>query len=264
MRIAVAQMDCRFDQPQHNLQRARALLDTERADLWVLPELFSSGYLFSEREQLERMAEPLDGTIVSTLSEWARARGCAIAAGWPERAGDHFYNSAVLVGPRGVLAHYRKIHLFDRETLWFQGGDLPFPVVEYGGARLGLMICFDWRFPEAARTLAFRGADVILHPSNLVLPWCPEAMRIRCLENLVFAATCDRVGSEERGGHALRFIGQSQVVDPGGNVLGRLAEEEGVLAVDIDPTQARSKQATAHNDLWADLRPRSYAQHPGD
>ncbi len=118
------------------------------------------------------------------------------------------------------------------------------------------MICFDWRFPESARTLALAGADVVAHPSNLVLPHCPQAMITRCLENRVFAVTADRVGTEERiPGSPLRFIGQSQVVDPDGNILIRASEtDEEIQIVDIDIEKARNKSINAYNDLFKDRR----------
>ena len=118
------------------------------------------------------------------------------------------------------------------------------------------MICFDWRFPETARTLALAGADLIAHPSNLVLPHCPQAMVTRCLENRVFAITADRTGVEERvHGHPLHFIGQSQVVDPDGNVLYRASKnDEEVRVVEIDINKARDKSINSKNDLFEDRR----------
>jgi predicted amidohydrolase len=118
------------------------------------------------------------------------------------------------------------------------------------------MVCFDWFFPEAARTLALKGADLIAHPANLVLPYCPEAMRTRCLENRVFAVTCNRVG-RERG---LRYIGQSQIVDPWGKILSRASGTlEASAAVSVDLRLARSKRLNAANDLFSDRRPAVYA-----
>jgi predicted amidohydrolase len=264
MKLAVVQFDPQFGEPDRNLDRIEDLVRGVRADLIVLPELCSSGYLFVEESELIRLAEPMhEGRTISRLSALARSKNCAIAAGWAEATPEGAYNSASLLGPDGILAHYRKIHLFDREKLWFRPGDLPFSVVEWRGVRMGLMICFDWRFPEAARTLALRGADLLVHPSNLVLPWCPDAMLTRSLENNVFSVTANRCGVEERGGIRLRFIGKSQVVDPRGSRLGQLSEEEsGVLQVEFDPERARNKQVTEHNHLWDDLRPQLYEHQP--
>ena len=118
-----------------------------------------------------------------------RGRSLHVVVGLAERAQDHLYNSAVLIGPNGYIGTYRKIHLFFEETLWFTPGNTGFQVWDIGQAKVGLLVCFDWFYPEAARTLALQGADILCHPSNLVLPHCPDAMVTRCLENHVFAIT---------------------------------------------------------------------------
>lgn len=263
MRVAVLQFAPRFGEVEANLDAVERLLEPVRADVIVLPELFQTGYLFTSREELPRLAESLDGPTMARVRGWAQRLDAAIAVGLAEASPEGCYNSAVVVGPGGLLAHYRKVHLFDREKLWFEPGNLGFPVFEFRGARLGMMVCFDWRFPEAARSLAFKGADLILHPSNLVLPWCPDAMITRALENNVFIATSDRWGVDERNGMRLRFIGRSQVIDPRGRRLAHLGEEEdGVLTVEIDPASARNKQVNEHNHLFEDLRPDHYLGGP--
>ena len=265
MKLALIQFDPVFGDPAHNREQVAEILEqvSPDVDVIVLPELYSSGYLFTSHDEVAAVAEDLDGPSIRFLQDAARQRNCAIAAGFAEDATGGPYNSAILLGPEGVLSHYRKLHLFDRESLWFTPGDLPFAAVEFRDARLGLMICFDWRFPESARSLALLGADVILHPSNLVLPWCPDAMITRALENNVFVATADRWGVEDRGGTRLRFIGKSQVIAPRGQRLGQLGEEESaVLEVEIDPALARDKQVNPHNNLWKDRREDLYVSTP--
>ena len=263
MRIGVLQFAPEFGEVEKNLDRVAALLETESADVWVLPELFQTGYLFTAREELPRLAESLDGPTVQRLHRWAAEHHCVIAAGFAEASPEGCFNSAVLVDEARILSHYRKVHLFDREKLWFQPGNLGFPVVEHAGVRLGMMVCFDWRFPEATRSLAFAGADVVLHPSNLVLPWCPDAMITRALENNVYIATADRSGDDRRDSFHLHFIGRSQIVDPRGRRMGQLGEaEEGVFVADIDPMRARDKQVTEQNHLFNDLRPEQYVGGP--
>jgi len=255
MRLAYLQTNPRFLAVEQNNADALRRLEKTTADLVVLPEFFSTGYNFRSRKDVARVAEPVTGPTVRALEEAARRQKRAIAAGFAEREGSRFYNSAVLVTPRKTFL-YRKIHLFGREKLFFTPGNLGFRVFDIGAARVGLMICFDWFFPEACRALAVKGAQVIAHPANLVLPWCPEAMKTRCLENRVFAVTANRVGGE-RG---LRFIGQSQIVSPGGQVLSRApgrASASGVARV--DPRHAVRKSLNRFNDLLSDRRPRFYA-----
>ncbi|OGW16339.1 MAG: acyltransferase, partial [Nitrospinae bacterium RIFCSPLOWO2_12_FULL_47_7] len=184
----------------------------------------------------------------------AAAKKTVLVAGIAERDGGEVYNSALIVSPAGYIGKYRKAHLFDAEINIFRQGNLPFPVFDTNGFRVGIMICFDWRFPETARTLALQGADIVAHPSNLVLPHCPQAMITRCLENRVFAITSDRVGREERG-HPLAFIGQSQVVNPDGQVLCRASiDKEEVGIIEIDISQARNKKINEENDLFSGRR----------
>jgi predicted amidohydrolase len=121
------------------------------------------------------------------------------------------------------------------------------------------MICFDWVFPEVARVLALKGAQILCHPSNLVLPYCPRAMITRCIENGVFAITVNRVGTEARAGMELTFIGTSQVVGPRGDVLVRADDkEEGLRIIDIDPSLADNKMVTPTNDVIKDRKPELY------
>jgi predicted amidohydrolase len=194
------------------------------------------------------------------LIRLASRTGGAIVAGLPERAPDgRVFNAAVAVDGRGVRALYRKIHLFDYEKEWFDPGDLGFIVTDLAGARVGLMICFDWRFPEAALTLTLAGAQVIAHPSNLVQPHCQAALVTRALENRVFVAMTNRIGTEDRGGLEVTFTGRSRIVAPDGAVLCEgPVDSTATAVVEIDPGLADDKRVTSHNDLIADRRPMFY------
>ncbi|ULA64905.1 MAG: Nitrilase [Nitrospira sp.] len=261
MRVGYYQYEPEFGAVAKNLEAIRAKLETAEADLMVLPEFCASGYQFLSAKEAQRLAEPVpDGPTTKMLMEVAARRRMHIVAGLPERAGANCYNSAVVVGPLGFLGCYRKSHLFFEETRCFTPGDTGFQVWDIGLAKIGVMICFDWYFPESARTLALMGADIICHPSNLVLPNCPDSMPVRCLENRVFAVTCNRIGTEARGGKdPLTFIGNSEVVSPRGVILHRAPRDRDELAVvDIDPADARNKAVTIYNDLLGDRRPSLY------
>jgi len=245
-----------------NLATVRDLLSVSpRADLWVLPELFATGYLFADADEAAVVAEPASGgATCAFLQGLASSLSCAIVGGLVERAADgRLFNSAVAVDGTGVRAVYRKVHVFGEEKRWAAVGDLPFPVVDLAGVRVGLMICFDWRFPEVARTLALAGAQVIAHPSNLVLTTCPDAMVTRALENGVFTVTCDRVGVEEHAGLRAAFIGRSRVCGPDGAVLSEgPSVGTAVGVVEIDPGRADDKRVGSRNDLFGDRRPGLY------
>ncbi|MFQ5451673.1 MAG: nitrilase-related carbon-nitrogen hydrolase [Nitrospinaceae bacterium] len=257
MKVGFVQNKPLFGDIRHNLERAVSVLTEETADLFVLPELFTTGYQFSSREEARELAESIpQGPTTQSLISLAANRGTTLVAGIAEWEGDAVYNSAVIVGPNGYLGKYQKAHLFDTEKDVFHPGTTPLQVFDIGPARVGIMICFDWRFPETARTLALLGADIIAHPANLVLKHCPDAMITRCLENRVFAVTADRVGHEERiEGRSLTFMGQSQIVDPDGNLLCRAdRSREEIQVLEIDVETARNKSINEKNNLFEDRR----------
>src|SRR3989338_5285922 len=196
-----------------------------------------------------------DGETTHALAELAKEKKLFIIAGIAEREDKHCYNSAVLVGHNGFIGCYRKLHLFRDEKKWFEPGSKGPGVFDIGNAKVGMMICFDWFFPEVARYLALKGADIICHPSNLVLPYCPNAMITRCIENRVFAITANRIGMERRSEESLTFIGTSQVLGTKGEILYRASSDrEESIVVEIDPCDARNKHVTAVNLIFDDRR----------
>lgn len=258
MRLAVVQTDPQFGEVRSNIEAALSLMGSTQADLFVLPELFNTGYNFIDADEVGRLAEPVDGPTFDAMAAFARRNSCYVAYGFAERSG-RIYNSSALVGPKGRIGLFRKVHLFYRETLFFASGDLGFPVFDLPFGKVGMMICFDWIYPESARTLALHGAQLILHPSNLVMPYCPDAMVTRCLENRVFAATANRIGLEDRGGISLSYIGTSEIVSPRGEILARLPVAKAAVAViEVDLAQALNKQINEFNDLFAGRRSEQY------
>lgn len=261
MRLGVFQFQPEFGAVARNVDRVCSALSSADADLVVLPELPFTGYHFADRAEAMALGEdPDDSATVAALSDLCRARGLHLVTGFTERVGEHLWNSALLIGPDGLIDRYRKLHLFNNETRIFDRGVTPLAVHEVAGARIGMMVCFDWVFPEVARTLTLRGAQVLCHPSNLVLTFCQDAMITRTIENRVFAATANRCGPDTRPHGELRFTGQSQIVGPGGDLKVRFgADEERLHVVDIDPHAADDKAITPLNDVLADRRPDFYA-----
>jgi predicted amidohydrolase len=267
IKIAGVQFDVKFAQVGDNLNRMldfMAQTTAAGASLTIFPECALTGYCFESADEARPVAEPIPGPTTESLTRACQRHGGYVVMGMLEAAGTAIYNAAVLVGPQGVVASYRKVHLpflgIDRFTAY---GDRPFAVHAAGDLRLGMNICYDGSFPEAARCLMLLGADLIVLPTN----WPPGSecmaectIRSRAMENALYYAAVNRVGSE-RG---FEFIGQSQVADPHGRLLhyaSRDAEE--VFYADIDPERSRTKHIirvpNKHEiDRLADRRPHMY------
>jgi len=262
LKAGFVQFNPEFGAVEENLSRAWALLAAVDAQLVVLPEFFNTGYLIASQQEARELGEEVpQGKTTAALADMAREKNLYVVAGLIERSGDKLYNAAVLVSPRGYVAKYRKMHLFNEEKLWFVPGDMGFAVHDLGICRIGIMICFDWFFPESMRIMSLMGADVICHPANLVLPFCQDAMITRCLENRVYAITANRTGVETRAGKSFRYTGKSQITAPGAQVLCRgSADAEEIGVAELDIAAVRDKKINAYNDLFADRRAGYYGQ----
>jgi predicted amidohydrolase len=243
---------------QANIRRIGELISRAKAaDLVVLPELANSGYNFESREQAWAMSEEIPtGVFVNFLTSLCRENNLLIVSGLNERDNDRLYNTAVLVGPQGYIGKYRKLHLFMNEKDYFTPGDVGLPVFDIGSCKIGILVCFDWIFPEVWRILGMKGTDIICHPSNLVIPGlCQKAIPVHAVTNRVYVILANRIGSERD----LTFTGLSTIADPKANVLVQAsATEEDVKVVDIDISLARDKMVTPRNHVFADRRPLEY------
>jgi len=249
-----------FGEKRLNFDAVCHLLTGYKADLLVLPELFATGYAFTSADEVKGLAESADGETAAFARQLSLSTGALIVAGFIERDNDCYYNAALLADESGLITTYRKIHLFNKEKLWFSPGNRPPEPVTARGVKIGMMICFDWIFPETCRSLALKGAEIIAHPANLVLPWAQQAMVTRCIENRVFAVTANRIGREQRGDDDFSFTGQSRITGCRGEVLASAPENEAcVMSVEIDPAIARDKSVNPYNDLLKDRRNEFYS-----
>ncbi len=260
MKVGVLQFEPKFGAFDENLILIETAITTQ-LDLLILPELCTSGYQFVTHAEVAAIADEIPGgTVCQRLMRLAQKMNGCIVAGLAERDGNRFYNSAVAVNPNGIIGKYRKVHLFFEEKDFFMPGDLPLPVYDLGIAKIGVMICFDWIFPEAARTLSIKGAEILCLPTNLVLPYCQKAMITRAIENQVFTIVANRIGTEARGGKPpLHFTGGSQISDPKGIIIAAAAtDQQELLVVEIQPELARNKWITPRNHLFQDRRSEFY------
>jgi predicted amidohydrolase len=242
------------------------------ASLVVLPELANSGYVFADRSEAFSLAEEIPGgETTAAWAEAARRHDVHIVAGIAERVGDVLYNSAVVVGPSGHVGTFRKMHLWNAENLFFEPGDLGFPVFKTPLGRIGVAICYDGWFPETFRLQALQGADIVCVPTN----WVPipgqetgrQAMatilhQAAAHSNSMFIACADRVGTE-RG---QPFEGQSVIVAPTGWLVAGPASREGeeIIYARVNLSDARrSRNWNAFNQVLRDRRTDVYGEMLG-
>jgi 5-aminopentanamidase len=230
----------------------------------IFPECALTGYCFESLEEAAQFAEPVDGPSANMIAEACGQTGAHAVVGFIEKDGPGFYNSAMLIGPSGLVGCYRKVHLpylgIDR---FLTPGDKPFEVFELPFGRVGVNICYDASFPEAARALKLLGAELVILPTN----WPGGAWRTaefvvntRAHENHFNFAAVNRVGTE-RG---WKFIGRSKVIDFNGDTLAEAGrEDEEVLFVEVDLQEANKNRivnvaGSYEIDRLADRRPEFY------
>jgi 5-aminopentanamidase len=262
MKLSIVQFAPEFGNIKSNVQYMTEKIYQSKSDIIVFPELCTSGYDFIDKAELELYAESFDGPTVALFAEMAREQNKIISFGFAEKAGNDIYNSAVVLFPDDKYnAVYRKIHLFFRERFYFTEGDKGFFNIFYPDWDLNIapMICYDWRFPEAARSLSLLGADLILCPSNLVTPVWHKVTPARAIENKVYLAVANRVGTENRSGQELIFNGQSVIHSYNGDNLA-IADKTSEVVVDAEifPIETRKKSFNEYNDIFKDRRTQYY------
>ncbi|MGC1184210.1 MAG: nitrilase-related carbon-nitrogen hydrolase [Candidatus Dormiibacterota bacterium] len=273
VKLAACQYAPELADPEGNASRGATWISRAAdagAKLIVLPELASSGYAFASEAEADASAGDTASPILARWLESCRERGVYVVAGFCERSAGKRFNSAALLGPEGVLGVYRKAHLFFDEQTYFQAGDSGFPVFDLPFGRIGILVCYDLWFPEAARVLALAGAQLICVPTNWVANFRRQVADDRgwvmgdyaavavATQNQVFVAAADRIGRERD----VEFIGASCIVGPEGWMLAGPAprSDEALLLADVDLSQAVARQQrTPRNHAFGDRRPDLYS-----
>lgn len=265
MRVAVAQMEPRLAEKERNLDAALERLEEAAAagaQLLVLPECAIPGYMFDSAEEALPHAEEIPGPTTEAFERECARLGVHAITGLLERDGDTLYNAAILAGPDGLIGSYRKTHLpFLGVDRFVTPGD-EFKVFDTALGRIGLIICYDLRFPEATRTLALHGADLVALPTNFPMAaklQCDVIAPARAAENRIYLLVANRVGKERWG----EFCGWSQIVDPYGTRLAEAGEtEETLLVADVELEKARDKDYVVPGEyelyLFGHRRPELY------
>ncbi|MFP5346452.1 MAG: carbon-nitrogen hydrolase family protein [Actinomycetes bacterium] len=259
MRIGIYQCESRPLAVDENLERLGRAVESarpEQVDLLLTPEMFLTGYVIGP-EAVGRLAQPRDGGWARAVGEIARSSGVAVLYGYPERVGEAVHNSIQLVGSDGsAVANYRKTHLYgDLDRSQFRPSDDVSPVVELGGWRCGMLICYDVEFPENARGLALAGVDVVLAPTANMVPYDVVATTLvpaRAYENQVYVVYANYCGREAD----LEYCGLSCVVAPDGKDVARAGRGEELVVGELD--RARLEESRRKATYLLDRRPELY------
>lgn len=258
MRVTLGQFEPLLGNKRKNLRVITRIMNEasrEHADLVLFPELCLSGYFIQDADH--DMAEPIDGESVRYIQRLCEELNVYTIFPWPELGRDgYIYNSACLISNEGsIIGKYRKVHLYDTEKDVFTPGT-DFQVYETAIGRIGLMICFDLDFPESARILTQKNADIILTPTNNMEPYQVYQdvyLKSRSMENELPIALCNRVGQERE----MICFGESAAYDAHGKQLLKMDSTEAVQSVDIPLHQERdlrlqyiqNREPKAYNQL---------------
>jgi predicted amidohydrolase len=263
-RVAAVQLAPVLGDLTGNVDRSIAAVERSvaaGAQIVVLPELATSGYVFERVEETRALA--LSPTAEPFARLAAAAGDAVVVIGFAETDGEGgLFNSAALLDASGVQAVYRKVHLWDQEKRFFTPGDARPPVVETAYGRIGVMICFDLEFPEWTRIAALAGADLLAVPTNWPLVPVPEGERAPEVQiaiatarmNKMAIACADRTGVE-RG---VDWTAGTSIVDAEGALVAAVGAGEGTAWADIDLLDSRDKQQAELVHLMSDRRPDLY------
>jgi len=265
VRIGCCQIEPKVGRKQENVEKTILFAEEAAeggADIILLPELANTGYVFETRSEAFELSEEVPkGETVQAWESFARKQKAYLVAGISEREEGRLYNSSVLIGPDGYIGKYRKLHLWDREKLFFEPGDLGLPIFHTPFGRLAMYICYDMWFPELARIYALLGVDAILNVTNWVASEnrtedgrVTEAICVAQANlNSIFIAAADRIGVE-RG---QPFLGRSMIASPTGELLAGPAsyDAEEIVYADCNLSEARTrKRKTRLNHIVLDRR----------
>jgi len=258
MKIGYCQYAVKYKDIDKNMHTIEKMLAGIDADLVVLPELALTGYFFDTQEELAALSTAaVTKNVFSRLRAIAEKHALVLVIGMSELADKKLYNTAYVIDETGVKGKQRKMHLTETENIFTAGDEVE--VVEAGGIRIGIAICFDIWFPEMCRVLADKGADVICCPANFGGPWSVDVAKVRALENSIPFVLANRTGEEIIKAVREPFRGKSMVIDGYGNVLSAAKRRAKIDVVEVD-LQAFSRDKSLLSNNMQNER----AKHKGD
>lgn len=292
IKLSIVQFEPKYKDLSHNLNRIKQIIlnndqinndNSFNSDIIIFPEMSLSGYFFDDREELKRYAvdklflEREFQTLATNLNKVIILGFAEIEYLDVDLEGDlaknyKLYNSSILISPNPKETKvYRKSHLFYKENIIFdkshfndtntndEQNSLTLNYIKHLDLSIGSLICYDWRFPEISRKYALLGADLLVCPANLVTKLWKTSLPARALDNRVFFAVSNRIGTETLKDEQLYFTGCSGFYDTEGNLIGQLSEkEENILNIEFDHIESKNKKINSFNDIFDDRRPDLY------
>lgn len=263
LKVATVQFEPTMFEKARNIARLEALVieaAQEGAKLIVTPEMGTTGYCWFDRTEVAPFVEAIPGPTTERFATLAREQGCYIVIGMPEvdRATNLYYNSAVLIGPEGVVGTHRKTHPYISEPKWSAPGDCGHQVFDTPVGRIALLVCMDIHFVETARLVGLAGADIICHISNWLAERTPAPYWItRAVENSCYLIEANRWGLER----TVQFSGGSCIIGPDGAIEAVIDTGDGVACVEIDLERARARRMLGE-PVFEQRRPELYMELP--
>lgn len=266
MKISVVQFKPEFGEISVNIEFLKNIIEANDSEIIIFPELCLSGYDFKSKNEALELSQSANSEVLQEFQHISSTQEKIINFGFAEKIHQYrknfLFNASILINPDPELTSiYRKVHLFFREKFIFDEGYKGYSVVrdKKRDINIGQMICYDWRFPEAARSLALKGADLITCPSNLVTNVWHIATPARALENKVYFAVANRIGSEQRNSKELYFNGMSKIYNYNGSELASASQtEKEIITAEIEPSKTRKKSFNDFNDIFRDRRSSQY------
>ncbi|MDU3131854.1 MAG: nitrilase-related carbon-nitrogen hydrolase, partial [Bradyrhizobium sp.] len=271
-KVATVQFEPTLAEKERNIESLLALCEqaaSSGAKLIVTPEMGTTGYCWYDRAEVAPFVEKVPGATTHRFEALAKRHGCYVVIGMPEVDDDDiYYNSAVLIGPDGVIGRHRKTHPYISEPKWAAAGDLHNQVFETPIGRIALLICMDIHFVETARLMALGGADIICHVSNWLAERTPAPYWIsRAFENSCYVVESNRWGLER----TVQFSGGSCVIAPDGTLAAVIDKGDGVAFAEVDLAAARARRvlgepvfAQRRPELYPELLTNTYSWNPRD
>ncbi|PKP26956.1 MAG: carbon-nitrogen hydrolase family protein [Bacteroidetes bacterium HGW-Bacteroidetes-22] len=253
MKIGYYQFTPEWKNPKGTIQKLKHQLKDEKFDLLVLPELFTTGSLLTEKE-LWKFAEDLeDSRTIEELTKIATISGGYICGSMLEKDNeDYLYNTSILVSSDGLEGSYRKHHLPDFEKHYLSSSWDDPKLFDIGESKAGMLICFDIWFPELCRIMTRKGLQVLCHSAAFGGINTPDIVKIRAIENRIFIISANLTGEETSAERTEQYRGASRIVSPDGDILAESGSEEALVFVDINPDESNHKRLSFCENLWSE------------